>query len=177
MRIEALYLPKTKQIDKQCLVSIYEEHSPGLFRYAYRLLGNRDLAEECVAETFSRFLQGLQKGQSQIDNVQAYIYRMAHHWIADFYRRQPPPEISLDIDTHDGSLNSPDHILDQRFELERVRAALRRLPFVQQRVIEMRFLENRSHEDIAQALGKTVEACRALQYRGLRKMRDLLIGV
>jgi len=50
------------------------------------------------------------------------------------------------------------------------------LPSEQRRVIELRFLEEWSHEAVAAELGKTVEATRALQHRALTNLRRILMG-
>ena len=52
-------LKEARLFNRQALASIYDEYSPGLYRYAMRLLGNSDIAEDCVSETFSRFLKAL----------------------------------------------------------------------------------------------------------------------
>ena len=67
------------------------------------------------------------------------------------------------------------HVFTQEAERERVRAALMQLPPDQRRVIELRFLEEWSHEAVAEALGKTVEATRALQHRALAVLRRILV--
>jgi RNA polymerase sigma-70 factor (ECF subfamily) len=161
------------RIDKKSLAGIYEQHSPGIYRYAYRLLGDQDMAEECVAETFSRFLKALRNGQ-QPDNVQAYLYRMAHNWVTDYYRRQPPAD-HLDEDLAAAPASNPDHEVAQRMDQERVRHALQRLSPEQRLVISLRFLEERSHEEVALVLGKTVEATRALQHRAIAALRQMLL--
>jgi DNA-directed RNA polymerase specialized sigma24 family protein len=51
-----------------------------------------------------------------------------------------------------------------------------RLPPEQQQVIQLRFIEDWSHEEVAGYLGKTVEATRALQHRGLASLRKMLLG-
>lgn len=177
MRMETMALTQTEpvRIDKQALVGIYEQHSPGLFRYAYRLLGDKDLAEECVSETFSRFLNALSNGRGPKENVQAYLYRVAHNWITDQYRRQPPQALSLDVDEQPDDLSNPATIVDQALERERVRTALMRLPSDQRQVIMLRLLEQWTHQEVANALGKTSEATRALQYRALAALRRMLI--
>ena len=83
-------------IETQTLAEIYDQYSPGLYRYAMRLLGDVQLAEDCVAETFSRFLRVLHAGGGPREYLQAYLYRVAHNWITDQYRRTNPPQISLD---------------------------------------------------------------------------------
>ena len=79
MRMVTTTLIDKQTIDREMLVGIYEQHNAELYRYAYRLLGNRDMAEECVAETFSRFLQSIAKRRNAIDNVRAYLFRITHN--------------------------------------------------------------------------------------------------
>jgi RNA polymerase sigma-70 factor, ECF subfamily len=175
MSINAMTFSDAESYDRQELIDLYDQHSPGLFRYAYRLLGNKELAEECVSETFGRFLQALNNNRGPSDSVQGYLYRVAHNWITDQYRRQPRMQISLDPEAHVDPNGNPSHLVSQNIERERVRSALRQLPFDQQRVVELRFLDDLSHEEVARTLGKSIEATRALQYRALIALRKMLI--
>jgi len=175
MNFETTLVTEAKPLDREAIVDLYDRHSSGMFRYAYRLLGNQDLAEECVAETFSRFLHAVKSGKGPSENVQAYLYRMAHNWITDQYRRQPQPSLELDLEGHPDHSSNPSTLVHQSLERERVRKALQRLPFDQQRVIEMRFLDGLPHEEVALSLGKSIEATRALQYRAITALRHMLI--
>ena len=175
MNFETTLVTEAKPLDREAIVDLYDRHSSGMFRYAYRLLGNQDLAEECVAETFSRFLHAVKSGKGPSENVQAYLYRMAHNWITDQYRRQPQPSLELDFEGHPDHSSNPSTLVHQSLERERVRKALQRLPFDQQRVIEMRFLDGLPHEEVALSLGKSIEATRALQYRAITALRHMLI--
>jgi len=160
-------------IDKQALAEIYERYSPAIFRYAYRLLDDNDLAEECVADTFYRFLIAT-RGGTTFENLRAYLYRIAHNWITDHYRRQPPLNISLEDEVHADPDGNPSNLLVREQDRQRVRAALLRLSPEQRQVIELRYLEDWSHYDVATVLGKTVEATRALQYRAVEALRQIL---
>jgi RNA polymerase sigma-70 factor, ECF subfamily len=158
------------RLTRQDLVDLYQSLSPQLFRYAVRLLGDADLAEECVAETFSRLLAALQRGLGPRDNPRAYLYQTAHNWIMDTYRRSQPEE-RIDSLQLSSSIASPDP------EGERVRQALLELPDDQRQVIMLRFYEDWSHAATAAAIGRSVEATRALQYRALNELRRLLVSV
>ncbi len=175
MSMQTLTYSNTTTYDRQALVAIYERHSPELYRYAYRLLGDSDLAEDCVAETFSRFLRVTRDSPSTMDNVRAYLYRVAHNWVTDHYRRQPLPPLSLEADVHSDPEANPSHLVADQIEREQVRAALLRLPADQRQVIELRFLEQWSHEEVAATIGKSVEATRALQHRALGALRRMLL--
>ena len=165
----------TESFNKQDLIDVYEQHSPGIYRYAIRLLGDKTVAEDCVSETFSRFLGVIRRGGGPKGNIKAYLYRIAHNWITDFYRRQPLPELPLEADEHVETGSNPAMMVLEAMERERVRVAILRLPPEQQQIIQLRLLENWSHEDVAQVLGKTADATRSMQYRALASLRRMLL--
>lgn len=162
-------------ITKEDLIAIYEQNSPGIYRYAARLLSDANLAEDCVSETFSRFLAAIQKGGGPRENVKAYLYRVAHNWVTDYYRRTPLPELEIeDYEPVEAGSNPASKVADM-MERDRVREAILRLPAEQQQIIQLRFLENWSHEEIAQVLGKSADATRSMQYRALGSLRRMLM--
>jgi RNA polymerase sigma-70 factor, ECF subfamily len=175
MQTDARLLKKeTVKLDKSDLIQIYEQYHQPLYRYSMRMLGDPDLAEECVSETFSRFLQALKNGGGPRENIQAYLYRVAHNWITDYYRSRPTTE-SLELPISADKNESPLAVITRNQEQERVHQALLRLSPEQRQVILLRFFEDWPHESIAAAVGKTAEATRALQYRALASLRKMLV--
>jgi RNA polymerase sigma-70 factor (ECF subfamily) len=178
---EQRWLHAAHQMDEQTLAAIYDCFSPGLYRYAYRLLGDAALAEDCVAETFSRFLHALHAGGGPQTHLQAYLYRVAHNWMMDFYRRQPPPPFNLDELPQHSSNNaeqvSTEHAAEQSIRKDQLRAALRRLTADQRQVVTLKYLEGLQNDEIADILGKPVGAVKALQHRAEAALRRLLIKV
>jgi RNA polymerase sigma-70 factor (ECF subfamily) len=170
---EAQLLQKAKQYDRQVLAQIYDIYSPGLYRYALRLLGDPSQAEDCVSETFSRFLQALRASKGPKDYLQAYLYRTAHNWIADQYRRVPIPPEKLDESQPDDD-DLPEEEVGKRHRQRQVRVALRKLTPDQQQVIALKFFEEWTNEDIAQALKKPVGAIKSLQHRALASLQRIL---
>lgn len=173
MRMENITLKSAITLDKQELAEIYERYSPGIFRYACRMLADNELAEDCVSETFSRFLTSVRSGK-QPDMVQAYLYRAAHNWIIDHFRHNPIPNSSLDDDLHADPESNPAQQASKNMDHQRVQAALLRLPVDQRQVIELRFMEEWSHTEVAEVLGKTIEATRVLQHRAVNTLRKIL---
>ena len=159
--------------DKKALVQIYERHSPEIFRYAYRILDSQELAEDCVADTFLRLLIAV-RGGTVAENVRAYLFRIAHNWIIDHYRRHLPVQMSLEEDLPANPEGNPSQSVEQALDRQRIRSALLKLTPEQRTVIELRFLENCSHLEVATVLGRTVEATRALQKRALETLRQIL---
>lgn len=171
---EIVFQKNPQSLSKQDIAEIYELLSLPLFRYAVRLLGDPDLAEDCVAETFNKFLNALQRGVGPRENLKAYLYRIAHNWITDYYRRRSPEE-NLETDRIDDSLEHSVVMDTDSWERQQIRQALLQLPEAQRQVVLLRFFEEWSHEEIATATGKTIEVTRALQYRALNGLRNLLV--
>ena len=174
MNHDAALAPPARRVDLDSLVEIYHQFSPGLHRYATRLLGDQALAEDCVAETFRRLLEAVVSGGGPYEYVQAYLYTIAHNWVRDQYRKK-----SLSIGPEgpkaDSTRHDPARIAQERLELDSVRAALMYLSPSQRQVIAMRYLEGRSHHEIADLLGKSIGSVRTLQHRGVVQLKRLLI--
>lgn len=166
-------LQGARRFDEAALGEIYDLYSGKLYAYAMRLLGSQDMAEDCVAETFSRFLLALKNGGGPRQYLQAYLYRVAHNWITDTYRRQPPPPLELKEELNSGEEAVEQHA-EEKFQQERLRRALRLLTEDQRQVIVLRFLEDMENEEVAAALQKEVGAVKALQHRAVASLRRIL---
>jgi RNA polymerase sigma-70 factor (ECF subfamily) len=165
-------LAGARRLDAKSLAAVYDHYSPAIYTYAMRLLGDTTVAEDCVSETFFRFLKALQNGQGPVDYLKAYLYRVAHNWITDYYRRQPSPSEELDEEMPDTHPN-PAHQAENRMMAERTRKALLLLPPEQHEVVILRYFEGMDLEEIATSMGKTLGATKALQHRGLTALRKM----
>lgn len=175
MITEQALLQRAQRYELQALAEIYDRYSPGLYRYAMRLMSDGELAEECVAETFNRFLTVLKAGRGPQHHLQAYLYRMAHNWITDYYRRQPPPTLPLDPDLIQNPGPDPQTQVALEMEKERVRDALRLLTPDQRQVLVLKYLEEWQNQEIAEAVQKQVGAVKALEHRALNALRRILM--
>ena len=165
-------LLQAKQFDTCALAEIYDLYSPRLYRYGMRFLGDACMAEDCVAETFSRFLQALQSHRGPREYLQAYLFRTMHNLIVDHYRRQPTTEIPNDKPSGCENIEeSTDHHLRQL----RIRAALHELTSDQQQVIALKYFEGWENEEIARALNKPIGAVKSLQHRALAHLQKILL--
>ena len=175
MLSEKQLLKRARAFDRKVLAEIYDRYSPGLYRYAVRQLSDDIQAEECVAETFSRFLQILQGGGGPQEHLQAYLYRIARNWITDQFRRQPPlpldPEIPIAGEASDDPAFAVGHILQQ----ERVRRALMHLTPDQRQVILLKYIEGWSNAEVAASVNKPIGAVKSLQHRALNALHRLLV--
>jgi RNA polymerase sigma-70 factor (ECF subfamily) len=166
-------ITRVQIFDQKTLAEVYDTYSPALYRYAMRLLGDQDLAEDCVADTFMRFLQAVQQKKGPRDYLQAYLYRMAHNWIVDFYRSQPGRNQELKETRKDGQ-DIPEDVVHLHQKQNKLREVLRHLTADQLQVITLKYFEGWDFPDISKAIGKPIGAVKALQHRALVTLRNVL---
>jgi len=171
---EKVILEQAKRFDAQALEEIFDRYSPGIFRYAYRLLGDTEIARECMAETFSRFLTALKRESGPDNYLQAYLYRIAHNWITDYYRRKIPPAVPLDKVNLTDSTTEPHQVMVDHLSSQQLREALSLLTADQRQVIVLKYIEEWENNAISMALNRPVGAIKALQHRGLEALRRIL---
>jgi len=167
---ERSLLQNAFSFDESALAEIYDRYQAALYRYAYRLLGDPQLAEDCLADTFFRFLKNLRKGNAPTENLRAYLYRIAHNWITDYYRRS---QRALEQELSDNLTKNED--LDEKISTREqnkiVRSAILSLTPDQQQVVILKYFEGWQNEEIARSLGKRVGAVKALLHRSLVTLR------
>lgn len=166
-------ISKLQAFDMGALEWVFDQYNEAIYKYSYRLLGSQDKAEECVAETFSRLLQALKSGKGPKKYVRPYLYRTAHNWITDQYRRPIPEEEEL----QENHYQIDDHIENKvvsQLESREIRQVLRELPENQRQVVVLKYLEGMENNEIAEILDKPVGAVKALQHRGIVTIRKKL---
>jgi RNA polymerase sigma-70 factor, ECF subfamily len=171
---DQVILERARRFEAQALEEIFDKYSQGIFRYAFRLLGDTELAKECMAETFSRFLSALKHESGPETYVQAYLYRIAHNWVTDFYRSKIPPSLPLDGQLPANPVEQPEQRFSAEMTNQQLRLALTLLTSDQRQVIVLKYLEDWENDAIAMALNKPVGAVKALQHRGLEALHRIL---
>jgi RNA polymerase sigma-70 factor (ECF subfamily) len=156
---------------------VYDEHVVGIYRFVYARVGNHPDAEDLTAQVFVRAVEQLDTSRDP-RQVAAWLYRVAHNAIADYWRafyRLPvvgTDHVAPGWEPADEPAR-PESDPDDRAS-KRVQALLLRLPDNYRRVLELRFIERKTVAETATAMGISNGNARVLQYRALR--RAALVG-
>jgi len=164
-------------VDEQSFIAMYDEFAPKIFKYCYFRVSSREIAEDLSAQAFAKAWDYIAQGKS-IDNVQAFLYRIAHNQVIDHYRKgKESKEISLDdekrpIDIVDGT----DFVesLDIERTLESVKQKLDLLPENYREIITLRYVNDLAMKDIASAMGVSENNASVLLHRATTKLKNLL---
>lgn len=168
-------LAQAKQLDPAALRVLHERFYEPVARYIQFKVGDMQTVEDLTGEVFVRVLQGLKRGQTWQDSPQGWIMGIARHVVADHYRQK---ERMSNVELSEGlaapSETSPAHqaALNERKRL--LEQAIQQLGEEQRDVILLRFMEGIDIQGVAKALNKTPGAVKALQYRALRVLAELI---
>lgn len=168
-------LDQVRSLDPHILAAVHDQYYPEVYRYARFRLADEQAAEDIAAEVFLRLLDSLHRQKGPQENLRAWLLGTAAHMIADTYRKQyrQPQDALEDIDLPQEG-DSPDERLEEEYLCSQVRGAMQQLTADQQHVLALRFSEERSLEETARAMGKSIGAVKVLQFRALGSLRRLL---
>jgi len=174
---ESHLIERAKAYDAEALSELYRRHADAVFRYVYYRVGDRSVAEDLVGDVFVRALEGLTSYEHTGRPFEAWLYRIAQARVVDHYRRQNVRRAApLEERLVAGEDVDPDRLASDQDETWRAWEALNLLTEDQQQVISLRFIAGLSTADVAQMMGKTEGAVKALQHRALASLRRLLEG-
>jgi RNA polymerase sigma-70 factor, ECF subfamily len=173
---DELLLIEAAQKDPARFGDIYERYFDRVYAYVARRVGNRDAAQDLTADVFHRALANIGKYESRGVPFAAWLFRIASNAIADKWKHAAKeagspagPQAAEEIDDCKSDWDAAEHRA-QLFQ------SVKTLPADQRRVIQMRFAEEKSIRDIAQALRKTEGAIKQLQFRAIQNLRDRMSG-
>lgn len=168
--------------DPQAWAEIYERFADGLLGFFVHQLHDRPAAEDLTSEVFLEALRaaGRFSPEGTPADLRAWLFRIARNNLVDYFRRQRrSPTESLEVageadlaraiasvDPGETALAA----LDQRRVLE----AIAGLSADQQQVILLRLTGGLTSREIAEIVGKTTGAVKALQHRALSTLTRAL---
>jgi RNA polymerase sigma-70 factor (ECF subfamily) len=101
-----------KQAERKNLYSeLVSKHATDLYRFAYRLCGRNDVAEDLVQEAFTEAWRSFDSLR-EISKARAWLFQILRHRYAHWMRdnsRRVQPVASLEQAESDSSISSPDH--------------------------------------------------------------------
>jgi RNA polymerase sigma-70 factor (ECF subfamily) len=160
--------------NREAVTSLYRLFAPKMFRYLVRRLPTTEDAEDVMGEVFVGMVEGLPTYKATGVPFEAWLYRIASNRTIDFYRRTKhiQGEELSDLISSDEDL--PEDQMISRQSLEAMRSAIQQLPEDYQTILILRFVERKTHDEVARLLGKSATAIRTAQFRALSQLSEIL---
>jgi RNA polymerase sigma-70 factor (ECF subfamily) len=174
---EERLLVEAAQRDPSCFAGLYEDYFEIVYAYVARRVRSRDEAEELTSEVFHKALASLPRFRWTGAPFAAWLFRIASNMIADRAKRASRERNTSGDESREAAAENRAR---QHTSLEAVERHARLFRLVselaedQQRVVFMRFAEEKSIREIASELERSEGAVKQLQFRALQSLRAKL---
>jgi len=173
-------IPSIEQFER-----IVDEFQRRLYGFALRMTGNREDAEEIVQDAFVRAFRALGKMSEEQRaelRLQPWLYTITLNVTRNRLRSKRPTNVALDaLADPDALLNNtqegpdqPEQIVERGTDLALVEQALLQLPMHLRAAATLRFIEGRSHPEIAEILNQPIGTVKSHVHRAVRILRRIL---
>lgn len=173
-------VPSTETFER-----IVDEYQRRLYGFALRMTGNREDAEEIVQDAFVRAFRALGKmtpEQRAELRLQPWLYTITLNVTRNRLRSKRPTNVALDaLADPDALLNNtqegpeqPEQIVERGADMVLVEQALLQLPMHLRAAATLRFIEGRSHPEIAEILNQPIGTVKSHVHRAVRILRRIL---
>ncbi len=164
---------------------IVDDFQRRLYGFALRMTGNREDAEEIVQDAFVRAFRALGKMTDEARRelrLQPWLYTITLNVTRNRLRSKRPTNVALDaLADPDALLNNtqegpeqPEAVVERGTDLELVEHALLQLPMHLRAAATLRFIEGRSHPEIAEILDQPIGTVKSHVHRAVRILRRIL---
>ena len=150
--------------DNKAFDLLLSRNQEKLFTYILFVVRDREMANDMYQETFFKVVSRLQQGKYIANGkFSAWLMRIAHNVIMDWYRQQRAQNI-VDAPKENDLSNVGSTLLESSREgelvnnqvMEDVRRMMSHLPASQREVVFMRFYQQMSFKEIAEATGVSI---------------------
>ena len=154
------------------IVKFYDAHGAEIYRSCYRLLQDRNRAEEAVQDTFVRAWKHADRWDSSIASQRTWLFSIAHNVCIDALRaRNARPQLG---DPQDEPSETIEPSLETAMDSWLVEEALRRIRDDQRIAIVETYLKGRTYSELAASTGANEATLRSRVFYGLKALRVAL---
>ncbi|HTQ99400.1 MAG TPA: sigma-70 family RNA polymerase sigma factor, partial [Candidatus Acidoferrum sp.] len=160
-------------------VKLVERHERLVFNYCLRQTRNRSDAMDLLQEVFLAVYRHLPSYRGD-GEFPAWMMRIAVNKTMDHWRQhQRSPQLDTDENAEAAMLDSPapdEHgpelSIERHYDNRMIHALLLQLPLEQRLVVELKFFQHYTFEQIGQQTGVAVNTVKSRFYASLAKLKD-----
>ncbi|MDX1671611.1 MAG: sigma-70 family RNA polymerase sigma factor [Balneolaceae bacterium] len=186
-REDDLLVTRARGGDEQAFKELVDKYERALFYHILKMVKDREQVEDLVQEAFVKAFDNLNSYSTEYA-FSTWLYRIATNHTIDYLRKKKLQTMSIDepVKTREGEMQmqlpaedaETDRDIIRKQRQEMVQDAIEDLPPKYRKVIEMRHMEEKSYQEIADVLELplgTVKAhifrARELLYKELKDKR------
>jgi RNA polymerase sigma-70 factor (ECF subfamily) len=176
LEADEVLIERVRCREVEALGVLYERHGHRAFAVAYKVLSNREAAEEVIQDAFVLMWRHVGTYNSAIGRVRPWLMSIVQYRAIELLRRTKNRPQNVPLDEAWMSASSSDVFSEAYLGVQRdvIAAGLAQLPDEQRVVIERRYYYGNTCAEIAQMMGVPTGTVKSRVRLGLRKLRRLL---
>jgi len=161
--------------DAEAFAVLYDRHSRAAYSLAYRMMGERQAAEDLVQDAFLKVWRGAGSFRSERGSVRTWLLSIVHNRGIDQLRSLGSRRRTQERIEASAPRFQPSEAFAQSWrnsQRQQVREALKTLPPEQLKVLELAYFSGYTHVEIAELLGLPLGTVKGRMRLGLKKVKD-----
>jgi RNA polymerase sigma-70 factor (ECF subfamily) len=161
-------MKEEKSVAERAFGELYARHSPRVFAYCRRILGDRERAQDAFQDTFVKFYQSAQQ-ERIMTNVPAFLLRIARNLCLNAQRSRHQT-----VQFEDFHASMSDEPAEKTELLKLITTALELLPDDYRESFVLREYDGLSYQEIAEITNSSMATVKIRLFRAKQKIRDIL---
>ena len=134
------------------LRKLFDQEESTVLRYAFSLVGRREVAEEIVQDVFLQ----LHKSWDDVESPRAWLFTAIRNRAFHYLRRRREMLLGEQADPSTGDHEAPPVTLERLEMLSALRVSMDELSETDQQLLRLKYFENLKYREIGQRLGMSV---------------------
>jgi RNA polymerase sigma-70 factor (ECF subfamily) len=163
------------QGDAEAFTTLYDRHGRAAFSLAYRVMGERQAAEDLVQDAFLKLWRSATSFRPERGSVRTWILSIVHNRGIDQLRSQASRRRTQDKIEASAPRSQPSEAFAEAWrnsQRDQVREAMNTLPPEQLKILELAYFSGYTHVQISGLLDVPLGTMKGRMRLGLKKMRD-----
>ncbi len=160
--------------DKEAVGVLYDTFIDAVYRFVFFRVSTREDAEDIAEAAFVSIFEHIRDYNERGLPFEAWVYRITRNKIIDYYRStKKTVSLAESADVPDEKQN-PERETERKLTKEYIMDCIRKLPESYQEIIILKYIEDKTNEEISGLLDKPLAHVRVLQSRAVQKLRTVV---
>ena len=177
MQDERALVRRAQEHEQDAFAELYERYFDKIYRYCLMKTGDKAEAEDMAQQVFLKAAKSISSFRWRNVPFSAWLYRIAHNQLVDYLRKKSRQQ-SVPLDEAVAvSDSNPQKTAELKMDIRQMIKATERLTEAQREVISLRFAGELPIARVAEIMGRSQGAVKALQHSAIVALRKTMIGV
>lgn len=160
---------------KSAWIALVKRYEKGIYNYALRMVNNHADAMDLMQDIFVALFRNLHTFRAE-SPFKGWLFKIAHYRCIEYYRRKRPMQSLDDVPEQESeeSDDCPEQALFAQQQSSVLIKIMQKLPIKQKLVVELKFFQQCTFDDIAQQLGISTNTAKSQLYSALDKLKYYL---